>query len=169
MNSEETGSDLRNQQEADTNEAERRAIIVDGKPLPSMLDEAMIRAVVHGFYDEIRKDALLGPVFNGAIAADQWPHHLAKMCDFWSSALLRTGRYHGRPLPPHLALPDIGEDHFRRWLTLFRATVERICPPQVAALFLERAVRIAHSFRLAIAFNRGENTLDVKPILADSL
>jgi len=148
---------------------DRRVIVVDGVPLPGMLDERMIHDVVHGFYDEIRKDALLSPVFNGAIAEQEWPHHLAKMCDFWSATLLRTSRYEGRPLPPHLALPGIGEDHFRRWLTLFRATVERLCPPQVAALFFERALRIAHSFRLAIAFNRGEDTLDIRPILAESV
>ncbi|MGN6304685.1 MAG: group III truncated hemoglobin, partial [Mesorhizobium sp.] len=99
----------------------------------------------------------------------EWPHHLAKMCDFWSATLLRTSRYQGRPLPPHLALPGIGEEHFRRWLMLFRASVEQLCPPPVAALFFERALRIAHSFRLAIAFNRGEDTMDVRPILAESL
>jgi len=150
-------------------ETDGRTIVIDGVPLPEMLDERMIHAVVHGFYDKIRADALLGPVFNGAIAEDQWPRHLAKMCDFWSSVLLRTSRYEGRPLPPHLALPGIGEEHFRRWLTLFRATVERLCPPQVAVLFLERALRIAHSFRLAIAFNRGENTMDIQPILVETL
>lgn len=151
------------------NVADKRVIVVDGVPLPSMLDERMVRDVVYGFYDKIRADALLGPIFNGAIADDEWPHHLAKMCDFWSATLLRTSRYQGRPLPPHLALPGIGEEHFRRWLTLFRATVEQLCPPPVAALFFERALRIAHSFRLAIAFSRGEDTMDVRPILAESL
>ena len=81
--------------------APERTIVVDGKLLPDVLDEAMIHAVVHGFYDEIRKDDLLGPVFNGIIAAPDWPVHLAKMCGFWSATLLRTGRYEGRPLPPH--------------------------------------------------------------------
>lgn len=151
------------------NVVEKRVIVVDGVPLPSMLDEQMIHDVVHGFYDKIRADALLGPVFTGAIPDEEWPRHLAKMCDFWSSTLLRTSRYYGRPLPAHLALPDIGEEHFRRWLTLFRATVEHLCPPLVAALFLDRALRIAHSFRLAIAFNRGEDTLDIRPILADTV
>lgn len=151
------------------NVVDKRVIVVDGVPLPSMLDERMVRDVVYGFYDKIRADELLGPIFNGAIADEEWPHHLAKMCDFWSATLLRTSRYQGRPLPPHLALPGIGEEHFRRWLTLFRATVEQLCPPPVAALFFERALRIAHSFRLAIAFNRGEDTMDVRPILAESL
>ncbi len=149
--------------------APQRTIVVDGKPLPEVLDEAMIAAVVHGFYDEIRKDDLLGPVFNGAITPQDWPHHLGKMCDFWSATLLRTGRYEGRPLPPHLALPGLGEEHFRRWLTLFATTVHALCPPEVAALFLDRAMRIAHSFRLAIAFSRGEDTMQVRPILQETL
>ena len=147
----------------------RETIVIDGVPLPEVLDEAMVHAVVHGFYDEIRRDALLGPVFNSRIAPEAWPVHLAKMCDFWSSMLLRTGRYDGRPLPPHLAIPGLGEAHFRRWLTLFRATVRRLCPPDVAALFMDRALRIAHSFRLAVAFSRGENSVEIEPILEDSL
>jgi hemoglobin len=146
-----------------------RTIIVDGKTLPETLDEEMIHAVVHGFYDRIRSDELLGPVFNDAIAPEEWPIHLAKMCDFWSGMLLRTGRYQGRPLSPHLAIPAIGEAHFRRWLTLFRETVGELCPPEIAALFMDRALRIAHSFRLAIAFHRGEDSVELTPILEDSL
>lgn len=147
----------------------KKTIIVNGAPLPGALDERMIHDVVHGFYGQIRTDDLLGPVFNAAIAPEEWPRHLGKMCDFWSATLLRSGRYEGRPLPPHLAIPELGEAHFRRWLTLFRATVTRICTPEVVSLFMDRALRIAHSFRLAIAFSRGEDTLGIKPILEESL
>jgi len=153
----------------DERTASRSSIVIDGRPLPDLLDEAMIHDVVHGFYDAIRRDDLVGPIFNRIIPAGEWPHHLAKMCDFWSATLLRTGRYDGRPLPPHLAIPELGEEHFRRWLTLFSATVARICPPEVAGLFMDRALRIAHSFRLALAYSRGEDTLDVAPITAGSL
>lgn len=147
----------------------RRTIVVDGVPLPDVLDETMIRGVVHGFYDEIRRDDILGPIFHDRIEADKWPQHLAKMCDFWSTTLLQTSRYEGRPLPPHLAIAGLGEAHFRRWLKLFRATVRRICPPEVAALFMERALRIAHSFRLAVAFSRGETTIGIEPIAEKDL
>jgi hemoglobin len=152
------------------NEAGRtkKTIVIDGVPLPDVLDEAMVHAVVHGFYDKIRADELLSPIFYSRIAPDEWPHHLAKMCDFWSATLLRTGRYEGRPLPPHLAIPGLGEAHFRRWLTLFRATVRVLCPPEVAALFMDRALRIAHSFRLAVAFSRGESTMGLEPIYEES-
>lgn len=146
-----------------------RTIVIDGATLPDALDERMIRDVVHGFYGAIRGDDLLGPIFNGAIAPDAWPAHLARMCDFWSSMLLKTSRYEGRPLPPHLAIPGLGETHFRRWLTLFRSTVRRVCPPEVAALFMERAFRVSHSFRLAVAFNRGEDTRTIVPIAEPGL
>ena len=149
--------------------APQRTIVVDGKPLPDILDEAMIHAVVHGFYEGIRKDALLAPVFDGVIAPGDWPVHLGKMCDFWSSTLLRTERYEGRPLQPHLAMPELREAHFRRWLSLFNETVERLCPPEVADLFIDRALRIAHSFRLAIALHRGEDSMLVTPISREAL
>ncbi|TIT99873.1 MAG: group III truncated hemoglobin [Mesorhizobium sp.] len=151
------------------NSRSNRTIIVDGVPLSDVLDETMIRDVVHGFYDEIRRDELLSPIFHERIQPAEWPGHLAKMCDFWSATLLRTARYEGRPLPPHLAIVGLSEAHFRRWLKLFRATVRHICPPDVAALFMNRALRIAHSFRLAVAFSRGETTIGIEPIAENDL
>jgi hemoglobin len=153
----------------DDDPGSRKTILIDGKPLPQMLDERMIHDVVHGFYDRIRADDVLGPIFNGVIREEDWPKHLQKMCDFWSSGFLRTVRYTGRPLQPHLVIPDIGEEHFRRWLTLFRDTVHATCPPAVADLFMHRAIRIAHSFRLARAFHQGESTLSIRPILEGTL
>jgi hemoglobin len=34
---------------------------------------------------------------------------------------------------------------------------------------MARALRIAHSFRLALAYNRGESTVEIEPILEESL
>ena len=87
--------------------AATRPLMPNGEPLPHDFDEALIHSVVHGFYDKVRQDDLLGPVFNGRITADQWPVHLERMCDFWSSSFLRTDRYDGRPLPPHLGIPEL--------------------------------------------------------------
>lgn len=149
------------------NSSSKRTIVVGGIPLPDILDETMIHNVVHGFYEGIRHDDLLGPIFNSKIGRDEWPRHLAKMCDFWSATLLRTSRYDGRPLPPHLAIPELDEAHFRQWLTLFRATVRSTCPPEIASIFMDRAFRIAHSFRLAVAFSRGESTIGIEPIVIE--
>ena len=149
--------------------APQRTMLVDGRPVPEVLDEAMVRAVVDDFYAAVRRDPLIGPVFDAAIAPEEWPAHLDKLCDFWSATLLRTDRYGGRPLPPHLRIPGLGEAHFRRWLTLFRDTVQRLCPEEIASLFMDRALRIAHSFRLAVAFSRGEDTMSIEPITGDGL
>lgn len=143
----------------------RATAVVDGRLLPAGITEEVIRAVVHGFYDRVRRDELLGPVFERAIVPEKWPAHLARMCDFWSSVLLRTERYDGRPLQPHLGLP-VDDAHFRRWLSLFEAVVAAHCDGEARDIFMERAVRIAHSFRLAIAFQRGEDTTRIAPILA---
>ncbi len=106
------------------------------------LDEVILRDLVHRFYDRVRADPVLGPVFAPRIA--DWPRHLERMVDFWSSVALMTGRYHGAPMPAHAGLP-VTWAHFDRWLALFRATAEEICPPAGAALLVDRAGRIARS------------------------
>ncbi len=148
---------------------EAQPLMPNGKPIPADLDEAMIRAVVYEFYDHIRADALLAPVFNQRISEAHWPEHLDKMCDFWSSSLLRTSRYQGRPLPPHLAIPELGDDHFERWLSLFHMTVTKLCSEETQQIFFDLARRVARSFRMAVAFHRGENSITIAPLKADAL
>lgn len=134
-----------------------------GRLVPADLDEAMVTAVVHDFYARVRADDLIGPIFNRIIPEERWPHHLDLITDFWSSMLLGTGRYMGRPMPKHLAIPDLTDAHFARWLKLFRQTAETHCPEPVAALFVDRAQRIAYNFRLRIAQFRGEDPAAVRP------
>lgn len=133
----------------------RRAALAPGTA--AGVTEAMIRAVVHGFYGRIRDDALLGPIFAGVIGSgENWDRHLGKMCDFWSSVLLMTGRYEGRPMPAHIRIPGLDAAHFGHWLALFRATVSELCPPAAAALFADRAEKIAASLLQGVRFARGE-------------
>lgn len=138
-----------------------RRLHASGRRVPVGLDDGLIGEVLADFYAKVRLDPLLGPIFGRAIADDQWPRHLAVIHDFWSSMLLGTGRYAGRPLQKHLRLPDLDETHFARWLQLFRETVERLCPAEVAALFVDRAERIAHSFRIGLAIHRGEDSTGI--------
>ena len=75
------------------------------------ITEAMIEAVVHGFYDRIRQDPALGPIFNRTIAPEAWPAHLRKMCDFWSSVMLMSGRFKGAPMAAHIRIAEIRPTH----------------------------------------------------------
>ena len=122
---------------------------VDGE---QAIDEAMIGALVEAFYAKARSDALLGPVFDAHIA--DWPPHLGRMRAFWSSVTLGSGRYHGQPMDQHLKLA-IDAAHFDRWLALFAATADEMCSPEAAAIFTDRAQRIAESLELGRAAHCG--------------
>ena len=116
------------------------------------ITEVMIEQLVRAFYDKVRADAVLGPIFEVRIR--DWEPHLAQMCAFWSSVALMTGRYHGTPMAKHLPLP-VDAGHFDRWLGLFEETAREVCPPPAEAHFVERARRIAASLELGIAGAHG--------------
>jgi len=138
--------------EDEPSRAERRALSVELRRSETGIDEALIERVVHGFYALIRNDALLGPVFAARIA--DWDSHLKRMCQFWSSIILASGEYHGRPMQKHMPLP-VEATHFDRWLDLFRRNAREICPPAAAALLIEKAELIAKSLELGVASAHG--------------
>ena len=118
-----------------------------------MISEEDISRLVPAFYERVRADPLLGPVFDGAI--DDWPLHLEKLKAFWSSVMLGTGRYKGQPMVAHVRhAPDMTGDNFSRWLELWRRTSEDMLSPETAAAFQEKADRIAESLQLGIQFYR---------------
>jgi hemoglobin len=120
------------------------------------ITEAMIHDVVHGFYARIRQDPALGPIFERVIAEDAWPAHLQKMCDFWSSVMLMSGRFHGAPMPAHVRIGGLDGRHFARWLETFAETAAELCPPEAAELFVRKSQMIAQSLQLGVAASRGE-------------
>ena len=133
--------------------AERRARITRDLMDKTGIDDPLIERLVRTFYGRVQADPLIGPVFAARIA--DWEAHIAKLCAFWSSVALMTGRYHGQPMQTHLQLP-IAAEHFDRWIAIFEATANELCPPEAAAHFIERARRIADSFELGMAGRQGK-------------
>lgn len=131
---------------------ERRTVFAAEVQATTGIDEDMIHRLVHTFYARVRADDLLGPVFATRIA--DWTPHLERMCAFWSSVVLMSGRYHGRPMPAHAPLP-IEARHFDRWLALFETTAFEVCPPEAAGLFVAKSRMIADSLERGIAIFRG--------------
>ncbi len=78
-----------------------------------------IELLVNQFYDKVKHDALLAPVFRHV----DWPHHLPIMYNFWSSMLLGDQSYVGNPFQKHIQLA-IDATHFNRWIELFTETVD---------------------------------------------
>jgi hemoglobin len=118
------------------------------------ITEPMIRELVDSFYARVRRDPQLGPIFNREI--DDWDAHLAKLSDFWSSVMLMSSRFKGRPMAAHAAVGDITPSHFALWLALFAQTAGEICPPAAAQLFAARARTIGQSLQMGMAMSRGE-------------
>lgn len=116
------------------------------------IDEALISDLVEGFYEKVRGDPLLGPIFAERI--EDWEPHLAQMKRFWSSVALATGVYGGRPMPKHMRLP-VDAEHFDRWLALFDETAQELCTPLAARHFVTRARNIAQSLELGVANQNG--------------
>lgn len=123
-------------------------------PVHPAITEELIERLVRAFYTKVRRDPDLGPIFAAAIG-DDWEPHLEKMFAFWSSVTRMTGRYKGKPVPAHFKLPGIEPRHFEVWLGLFRETAGELCEPEVAAIFVARAERIAESLQLALFYRPG--------------
>ena len=115
------------------------------------VSEEGIQLLVDGFYAKVRRDPELAPIFLRAIPGD-WGPHLNKMYAFWSSVMLRTGRYKGNPVVKHFAVPGIQPALFERWLALFKETADELFDGAISAEFQARAERIAESLKLSLFF-----------------
>ncbi|PHI20541.1 sec-independent protein translocase TatC [Lewinellaceae bacterium SD302] len=77
-----------------------------------------IEDLVQEFYNRARTDALLGPVFFGALGDGDWSHHLGVVNNFWCTVLLGERSYPGGFMWKHLQLP-LRAEHVDRWRALF--------------------------------------------------
>ncbi len=119
------------------------------------LDEADLGRIVDAFYDRVRADPMIGPIFNGAI--HDWPDHLANLKDFWSSVMFTSGRYKGRPMPAHIRhAAKIDGAAFERWLALWGETTDELVPPAAAAALQAKAAKIAQSLAMGIDFYKSK-------------
>jgi hemoglobin len=121
------------------------------EPQFAAVTEDAIEVLIDGFYAKVRRDPVLGPIFEAAIAPGRWPQHIATMRRFWSSVMLASGRYSGDPVAVHRALPALEPPLFARWLTLFQQTAHDLFAPAPAALFVDKAQRIAASLERALS------------------
>ncbi len=111
-----------------------------------------IRILVNHFYDRVRQDELLGPVFEGRIK-NNWSKHLETMYRFWETILLGNYSYKGSPFTKHADLP-VDKMHFDRWLELFYATIEEHFKGEKADEAKWRAQQMGGMFLYKIEYMR---------------
>lgn len=101
-----------------------------------------IHTLVYTFYEKIKIEPTLGPIFIRAI--QDWPAHIDHLTDFWQSQLLFNKRFRGNPAEAHVKVDKaenhtISPEHFGLWMNLWFATIDDLFEGEIA----ERAKRNA--------------------------
>ncbi|MBA4149730.1 MAG: group III truncated hemoglobin [Verrucomicrobia bacterium] len=96
-----------------------------------------LHRLLHHFYADVRQHHLLGPVFNAQI--ENWPHHIDKIADFWSTITGGPAKYNGAMAARHVPL-GLKEKHFQAWLGLW----EHNCRIWLSADCASELIAIAH-------------------------
>ncbi|TCC93569.1 group III truncated hemoglobin [Pedobacter frigiditerrae] len=109
-----------------------------------------VKLLVNDFYEKVRDNELLSPVFNGVIK-DKWPAHLERMYGFWQTLLLEVPAYSGTPFLKHAKLP-IEKEHFDTWISLFNETVDEHFTGEKASEAKWRAARMSEMFQYKLDY-----------------
>ena len=120
------------------------------KEIKDIITSADIKKLVDAFYEKVRRDELLSPIFNERIQ-DRWPQHLEKMYAFWQTVLLNERTYLGSPFTPHAQLP-VDHSHFQRWMQLFIETVDKLFKGKKTEEAKWRAEKMAELFESKIEY-----------------
>ncbi|TDG35622.1 group III truncated hemoglobin [Pedobacter changchengzhani] len=114
-----------------------------------------IRILVHTFYAKIRKDELLGVIFNTHIHEDAWPPHLKKLTDFWETNLFGVPKYKGNLTQKHINVDKsldytIDQVHFGQWLNIWFETINELYDGDYAQRAKDAARKMSTGQFLAI-------------------
>lgn len=113
-------------------------------------NETAIATLVDHFYEKVRRDPEIGPVFNAAV--HDWDEHKRLLTSFWASVALRAGSYRGNPMGAHRPHP-IRVEHFERWLELWRETTAEELDEAGAVQMQEYAERIGRSLKYGLGLH----------------
>jgi len=110
-----------------------------------------ITILVDNFYNKVRKDDLIGPIFSNRIGANSWKKHLSKMYSFWNTVLFGQADYRGNPFSHHINL-NLSTEHFDRWISLFEESINNLFEGPKANETLERAHKMRKMFETKLNY-----------------
>jgi len=105
-----------------------------------------VNRLVVTFYRKVRKDAVLGPIFNKVIS--DWEGHFELLTDFWETQLFLKRTYHGNPVIAHQEVDDkiqnsVTSEHFGLWLNLWFKTIDELFEGETAWVAKNRAQKMS--------------------------
>ena len=117
--------------------------------------------LVNTFYERVRKDTLLGPIFNTVIG-DDWSQHLPTMYSFWNTVLFGAADYKGQAIGVHIAIDKqmpLEPKHFEAWISYWRDTVDQLFEGPNARLVKEKAYTMLQLIQYKVEAARSGKSL----------
>lgn len=116
-----------------------------------------ISLLVRTFYAKIRKDEMLGPIFNGIIR--DWESHFSLLTDFWETQLFLNRKYSGNPVLVHQEVDDkmnhsLTPEHFGYWINLWFSTIDELFEGENAWIAKNRAQKMSTMLYMQIYQHR---------------
>lgn len=112
-----------------------------------------VKVFVDAFYEKVRADDLLAPVFASRVEKGNWQKHLNRMYAFWGTVLLFQRGYKGNPFAKHVGL-NIDLQHFNRWVMLFKQTIDQHFSGEKAKEAKRRADNMGAMFSMKLKYLR---------------
>ncbi|MCW5517185.1 group III truncated hemoglobin [Muriicola sp. Z0-33] len=116
-----------------------------------------ISLLVRTFYAKIRKDEILGPIFNAIIR--DWESHFSLLTDFWETQLFLNRKYSGNPVLVHQEVDDkmnhsLTPEHFGYWINLWFSTIDELFEGENAWIAKNRAQKMSTMLYMQIYQHR---------------
>jgi hemoglobin len=124
-------------------------------------DKEDLVLLVNTFYDRVKRDELIGPIFN-TIIGDDWSKHLPIMYSFWNTVLFGAADYKGQAIGQHIAIDKkmpLGQEHFERWIGYWRDTVDSLYEGPNAMLIKEKAYTMLQLIQFKVEAARSGKSL----------
>lgn len=125
-----------------------------------------ITSLVNSFYEKIRQDDMLGPIFNSHIPDNKWPEHLSKLADFWETNLFGIAKFKGNPSQKHITVDknmnhSITQVHFCKWLQLWFESIDELFEGEIAFKAKNAARKMSTGQFMVMWNNRPNNKKSV--------
>lgn len=129
--------------------------------MADILSKEDLVVLVNTFYDRVKRDEVIGHIFNTIIGAD-WSRHLPIMYTFWNTVLFGAEGYRGQAVGKHIEVDrriQLHPEHYERWISLWRSTVDHLFEGPNAEKIKEKAQTMLQLIQFKVEASRTGKSL----------
>ncbi len=113
---------------------------------------ADLETLMASFYGKALTDDVIGFFFTKVVVLNM-ETHMPIIVDFWETVVFNKAKYHGNTFGVHEHIHQLSafsDEHFLRWVSLFKQTVDALFAGDKAVLIKQRAESIATVMRIKL-------------------